>query len=419
VSATPEHFYRERIPAQFNRALDRQRQLGESGRRVYHAMCAVDATIRIDVLGADGGTFFLNIREGQMAAEPAPAHPPFLTLIQDRRAFDRLASEAGDSALALLGGLSGIAGELVLTRTRVEHLRAVDGLVRFEVTGDDGFALGTHFGPAPCPPSRRPGSRGRRGVPRPAQRGARPSVAFMNQQIRVEGDMQAAMQLALAAVAPTERASRSSTLFESPAPEPASPIASADRYERIRAEWGTLRRCERSRSDPVCAGQRVHDAGHVFAFAAVAARARARRARRRFSLRGSRCTGSSASRSAPRSRGRARAARSPRSTRDARRQAGLDAAHRTAARFAAGSFAVVDGLRVARRAVEPTLAGRPHVVDRCVAFAALGLLAAAANTLLAARVMAPVAEALATRVPSRSRAHRARRCRSRGRCVCS
>ena len=29
-----------------------------------------------------------------------------------------------------------------------------------------------------------------------------PQSAFMNQQIRVEGDMQAAMQLALAAVAP-------------------------------------------------------------------------------------------------------------------------------------------------------------------------------------------------------------------------
>jgi hypothetical protein len=203
VSATPEHFYRERIPAQFNRALDRQRQLGESGRRVYHAMCAVDATIRIDVLGADGGTFFLNIREGQMAAEPAPAHPPFLTLIQDRRAFDRLASEAGDSALALLGGLSGLAGELVLTRTRVQHLREVDGLIRLEVTGDDGFTLGTHFGPGPVPAEPKTRITMDGDAYRDLRSGALdPQSAFMNQQIRVEGDMQAAMQLALAAVAP-------------------------------------------------------------------------------------------------------------------------------------------------------------------------------------------------------------------------
>jgi hypothetical protein len=62
-----------------------------------------------------------------MSAEPTAAQAPFLTLLQDRRAFDHLSREAGDSALALLGGLSGIAGDLVLTRARVENLRAVDG----------------------------------------------------------------------------------------------------------------------------------------------------------------------------------------------------------------------------------------------------------------------------------------------------
>ena len=133
--AIPASFYGERIPAQFNRALERQEARGEAGRRVYEAMCAVDATIRVDVEGAGGGTFYLNIRAGRMSADPRAAHAPFLTLLQDRRAFDRLASEAGDSALALLGGLAGIAGELSLTRARVERLRAVDGLVRFEVTG--------------------------------------------------------------------------------------------------------------------------------------------------------------------------------------------------------------------------------------------------------------------------------------------
>jgi hypothetical protein len=166
-------------------------------------MRAVDATIRVDVEGADGGTFFLNIRGGRMSAEPTAAHPPFLTLIQDRRAFDRVSSEAGDSALALLGGLSGIAGELVLTRARVESLRAVDGLIQFEVTGDDGFALATHFGTAPVPAE----PKTRISIDAEAYRNLRsgaldPQSAFMNQQIRIEGDMQAAMQLALAAIAP-------------------------------------------------------------------------------------------------------------------------------------------------------------------------------------------------------------------------
>jgi len=201
--ATPARFYGERIPAQWNRALEHQQSLGEPGRRRYEAMRAVDATIRVEVEGAGGGTFFLNVRAGRMSAEPTAAHPPFLTLIQDRRAFDRVASEAGDSALALLGGLSGIAGELVLTRARVENLRAVDGLIHFEVTGDGGFVLGTHFGSAPVPAE----PKARISVDAQAYRDLRsgaldPQSAFMNQQIRVEGDMSAAIQLALAAVAP-------------------------------------------------------------------------------------------------------------------------------------------------------------------------------------------------------------------------
>ena len=201
--ATPASFYGERIPAQFNRALERQQARGEAGRRVYEAMRAVDATIRIDVEGAGGGTFYLNIRGGRMSAESRAAQIPFLTLIQDRRAFDRLASEAGDSALALLGGLAGIAGEMSLTRARVESLRAVDGLVRLEVTGEDGFSVGTHFGGAPVPAE----PKARITVDSAAYRELcsgelDPQLAFMNERIRVEGDMQAAMQLALAAVAP-------------------------------------------------------------------------------------------------------------------------------------------------------------------------------------------------------------------------
>jgi SCP-2 sterol transfer family len=203
MNESPASFYGERIPAQFNRALDRQQARGEAGRRVYEAMRAVDATIRVDVAGDDGGTFYLNIRAGRMSAEPRAAHAPFLTLIQDRRAFERLAHEAGDSALALLGGLAGLAGEIALTHARVESLRAVDGLVRIEVTGEGGFVLGTHFGAAPVPAEPKTRIRVDAAAYRDLRSGALdPQLAFMNEQIVVEGDMQAAMQLALAAVAP-------------------------------------------------------------------------------------------------------------------------------------------------------------------------------------------------------------------------
>jgi len=199
----PRTFYGERIPAQFNRAFEEQAARGEEGRRVYEGMRAVSATIRVQVEGEGGGTFFLNIEQGRMRAGDAPAHEPFLTLLQDRRAYARLTREAGDSALALLGGLSGLAGEMRLTRARIENLRDVDGLVRFEVTGDDGFALRTHFGTSPVPDEAKTTIR----VDERAYRDLRsgeldPQSAFMSQQILVEGDMQTAMQLALAAIAP-------------------------------------------------------------------------------------------------------------------------------------------------------------------------------------------------------------------------
>jgi uncharacterized protein YoxC len=89
----------------------------------------------------------------------------------------------------------------------------------------------------------------------------------------------------------------------------------------------------------------------------------------------------------------------------------LDGAHRTAARFAVGLVRGLDAVRGGRRS-RSSRSAASHVVDRLVAFAALGLLAAAANTLLAARVMAPVAERsrrASRREPRRDRAPAAAR----------
>lgn len=203
TAPTPHTFYGERIPAQFNRALEHQEALGDAGRRVYRAMRDVDATIRVVVEGEGGGTFFLNICAGRMSAGMGASHPPFLTVIQDRRAFERLASEAGDSALALLGGLSGLAGEMKLTRARIQNLGDVNALVRFAVTGDDGFELRTHFGAEPVPPEPKTTITVDGQAYRDLRSGALdPQSAFMSEQIRIEGDMQTAMQLALAAIAP-------------------------------------------------------------------------------------------------------------------------------------------------------------------------------------------------------------------------
>jgi putative sterol carrier protein len=202
-SPDPRVFYGERIPAQWNAALASQQALGEPGRRVYDELCAVDATIRVEVEGEGGGSFYLNVEAGRMQAGDRPAHPPFLTLVQDRGAFERLASEAGDSAMAMLGGLSGLAGEMRLTRSRLENLLQVRGLVLFEVTGEEGFRLRTHFGPDPLPDQPTTTIRIDPESYRELRSGALdPQSAFLEHRIVVEGDMQVAMQLALAAISP-------------------------------------------------------------------------------------------------------------------------------------------------------------------------------------------------------------------------
>jgi len=196
-------FYTQKIPCDFNRMLDEQAARGEAGRRVYEDMLAVNGTIRIDVRGDESATFFLNIAAGRMTPDDVPSHAPFITVIQDMGAFRRLAREAGGSFTALLGALAGLAGDMRLTRKRMLAMQAVEGLIRFEVTGEKGFSLLSHFGARPLPAEPdatiRVGEESYR-----ALRAGRldPQSAFLDDEIHAEGDMQKVMQLAFAAVAP-------------------------------------------------------------------------------------------------------------------------------------------------------------------------------------------------------------------------
>jgi hypothetical protein len=200
---SPSQFYTERIPDQFNRALRDQERLVEEAQRQLDGMRAVTATLQVEVRGEAGGTFYLNVEKGRMMADAAPARAPFMTLVQDRTGFETLAREAGDSALGLLGGLSGLAGDMKLTQSRLDNLATVSGCLRFEVTGDDGFWLLTHFGESPVPDEPTTTIR----VDPETYAGLRdgsldPQTAFMSGKLEMTGDLQLAMQLALAALAP-------------------------------------------------------------------------------------------------------------------------------------------------------------------------------------------------------------------------
>jgi hypothetical protein len=207
MSADPQDFYTRRVPAQWNKTLDEQEQAAaggdEAAARVLAGMQAVDATIRVQVRGSDRREFHLNIRAGRMQPGDETATPPFLTLAHDLSAFAVLERESGDSVLGFLGGLAGLQDSMKLTAGRMKNLSGMAGTLRFALTGDDGFELLVHFGDGLMADEARCSLEIAREAYEKLRSGElNPQEAFMNQQISVKGDMQMAMQLALAAMTP-------------------------------------------------------------------------------------------------------------------------------------------------------------------------------------------------------------------------
>ncbi len=196
----PRAFYTEAFPEQWNRVLREQERRVETEQRTLDGMRAVEATLCARV-GAE--TFYLNIESGRLTASETAAHPPLFTLAQERPDFERLVAESGGSALGFLGVLSGLGDELKLTRSRLEALSRLEGTLRFEVTGDAGFALLARFGGGDAEKDPDTTLRVAPDAYAALKSGELEAQnAFMTGRIEVDGDMQLAMQLALAVLAP-------------------------------------------------------------------------------------------------------------------------------------------------------------------------------------------------------------------------
>jgi putative sterol carrier protein len=90
-----------------------------------------------------------------------------------------------------------------LTRSRIENLDGLKGTARLELTGNAGFRVDTHFGNDPLPDEPHCIIRMNDDVYRDLRTGSIPAQeAFITGKIAIEGDMQMAMELALAALSP-------------------------------------------------------------------------------------------------------------------------------------------------------------------------------------------------------------------------
>jgi hypothetical protein len=205
----PQLFFGERLPAQMNRQLAEQEEAVAAAQRTLEGMRAVEATLRFDVRGDGGGSWYLNLSGGRASASVVPAHPPFLSIVLDREHFEPLWCEAGDDVLGFLGGVSGMGAPIHLTRSRVEQIGAVQGSLLFELTGPGGFRLLAQLGgdPPDGPKDVAPTPDTHIRVDADAYRELRsgtlqPQDAFLTGKIQVEGDMQLALRLALAVLSP-------------------------------------------------------------------------------------------------------------------------------------------------------------------------------------------------------------------------
>jgi hypothetical protein len=199
---TPETFFTKLVPDEWNRRLDQQLALGPEGAELAEKMLAVAFGLDVQVSGAGGGTFLLAVDEGRMRPRDESDPKRLLALSMTRADWEHLANEIGPSPMALLGGISG-ANDFVLTPSRLEQLRQVEGSFRLQVTGDQEWGLAIHVGAGDVPPE--PATRISIGSEEyRALRAGRLDLqgAFLTGKLTLEGDVEAAMQLALAFLSP-------------------------------------------------------------------------------------------------------------------------------------------------------------------------------------------------------------------------
>ena len=200
-------FYRERIPEQFNRTLESQRVAARNdsaAARMLEEMEAVRTAIVVQVDHRDSlHRHAFEIDQGEMRCVEESARKPFLILGHSLEDFPNIQRECGDSLLGFLGGLAGLVDEMRLTAQRVRSLRELHGSLVFERIGPGGFVLFASFGietPAPEPHAKIQLDEAVYGRLRSGE--LDPQDAFLGGEIAIEGDMEMAIGLALAALSP-------------------------------------------------------------------------------------------------------------------------------------------------------------------------------------------------------------------------
>ena len=196
---TPETFFKEKVAPQFRRRIeDLRRQILSLEQQVQERMSA-QATVQIVIEGDGGGTWYLNVSNGEMTVSPEPAFSPLMTIYQPRSYFDWAVSMATDAGILGPGARS---NQSELTKSRIERLKLLKGLIQFTFShlpdgGEHKFFLQLGEGERSATPQTTLTMKAE-----DAQKMARGELnaqtAFMSGIIQVTGDMALAMQFGAA-----------------------------------------------------------------------------------------------------------------------------------------------------------------------------------------------------------------------------
>jgi putative sterol carrier protein len=121
---------------------------GAAGADLLAKMRAADFALEVAL--DEGDHYHLRVDGGTMRAASATDPKPLVTLGLSRGDCELLEATVGASPMSLLGGVAGNP-DFVLTPARLDALRAIEGTMRIEVTGQRPWGVVLHFGGPPIP----------------------------------------------------------------------------------------------------------------------------------------------------------------------------------------------------------------------------------------------------------------------------
>ncbi|HTO09812.1 MAG TPA: SCP2 sterol-binding domain-containing protein [Myxococcota bacterium] len=141
-------YFEKRVPEAWNRRLAEQVARGAEGADLLAKMRAADFALEIAL--DEGERYHLRVNGGTMRAVTASDPKPLVTLGLSNGDCEQLEATVGASPMSLLGGVAGNP-DFVLTPARLDALRAIEGTMRIEVSGQRPWGVVLHFGAPPIP----------------------------------------------------------------------------------------------------------------------------------------------------------------------------------------------------------------------------------------------------------------------------